>query len=297
MSVYQEWLNTNAYRAYPFKEDTSVQSINDVGISLPKYLFVDFVLTVAGSQDIVIQLTQLAYVGGFLTAVFTEKITNEPVTTVSVNIATHTPNMAYALVGQGNYEDARGKVVLGLLDQLATDLPEGIYTFATELESCTIRPDIRGVRSLQVGAGGNLSDYISGVVKLLEGTNVKLTYMPAFNGVRIDAISGEGLNETTSCDDAYELPQPIRYINGINAPDVEIIGDGKCVEVTTSGNKIIISDKCSQPCCGCPELEFITSNLELLQSTLGRLESFETLLQDRITNLVMVMLANEKGST
>jgi hypothetical protein len=295
MSVYQEWLNSNAYRAYPFKEDTPVKAINDVGVSLPKYLFVDLVLTIAAPHDVTVRLSQLAFVGDFITAVFVDS-TQRPVTTLTVNTAVHTANTAYALVGQGIYEDARGKAVLGPLDQLKTDLPEGIYTFAAELETCTVRPDIRGVRSLQVGSGGNLSAYIGGIVKLIEGTNIRLTYLPDVNGIRIDAIAGDGLNEQPDCDDAYELPQCIRSINGVSIQDVVIVGDGKCVEVKTAGNKITISDKCSQPCCGCNELEFITTNLELLQSTLKRLESFETLLQDRLTNLVLSMLANEKGS-
>lgn len=295
MSEYTEWLNSNAHRAYPFKEDTPVQAVNDVGTSLPKYLFTDMVLTVAGPQDIAVSLTQITLINGYLTAIFTDAA-GVIVTSVTLNTLTHVANTAYALVGQGIYEDARGKAVIGPLDQLATDLPDGIYTFVAELETCTVRPDIRGVRSLQLVAGSNITDPFGGVVKLIEGTNIKLTYLPASNGIRIDAISGEGLNELVTCDDAYALPQPIIRINGINAADVEIIGDGKCVEVTTSGNKIAIKDKCSQPCCGCTELEFINTNLELLQSTISRLESFETLLQERLTNLVLVMLANEKGS-
>ena len=294
MSVYTEWLNSNAHRAYPFKEDTPVQAINDLGTVLPKYLFVDFVMTIASSADVTLRLSQLACAGGFLTAVFTDA-SNGIVTTLTVNIAAHAANTAYPLVGQGDYADARGKAVVGPLTTLATDLPDGIYTFAAELESCTVRPDIRGVRSLQIGTLGNMSAAIGGIVKLLEGTNSRLTYVPASNGIRVDAIAGDGLNEVVPCTDGYELPQPIRYINGRNIEDVHIEGDGKCVEVTTSGNVITISDKCSQPCCGCNELEFITTNMQLLQSTIKRLEPFVIMLQDKLTNMGIVIALNEKG--
>lgn len=295
MSVYQEWLNSNAHRAYPFKEDTALNATNDTSINLPKYLFVDFIMTVVGAADITVRLSQLSYAGGFLTAVFTDAA-NTIVTTLTVNTNTHTANTAYPLVGQGDYEDARGKVVLGTLTTLASDLPDGIYTFLAELEPCTVRPDIRGVRSLQVGVLDNMSSPIGGIVKLLEGTNIRLTYLPEVNGIRIDAIAGDGLNETVACTDGYELPQPVRFVNGRTAQDINIEGDGKCIEVTTNGNVITIRDKCSQPCCGCNELEFITTNMQLLQSTISRLEPFAQLLNSKLINMGMVITLNEKGS-
>jgi len=56
--------------------------------------------------------------------------------------------------------------------------------------------------------------------------------------------------------------------------------------VETSGNKIIISDNCSAPCCGCPELEFITDSLKVLDSTISNLESYSQQLAERISNFV-----------
>jgi hypothetical protein len=76
---------------------------------------------------------------------------------------------------------------------------------------------------------------------------------------------------------------------------VEIVGDGRCVEVTTSGNRIIIRDTCSEPCCGCPELELITQRLELQESVLRRVEEYALQLQDKIQNTIIAMLSSTKG--
>ena len=296
MSVYQEWLNENAYRAFPLKEDTPRIATSDDSVTLPNYVFVDFVLTMAGAADVRVYLHDVAQVAGFLSCTFVDDDGNT-VTTLAVDANVHTPNQGYALIGQGVYEDARGRAVLGNLATLRTDLPDGKYTFEAELESGTVRPALRGVRSLQLGSGDTLSERITGHVKLLEGTNIRLTYLPAYNMIRIDAIQGAGLNEQDcDCADQYSLPSPIRRVNGINIEDLQIVGDGKCLEVVTSGSKIQLRDTCSQPCCGCPELEFITTNLELLQSTLSRVEALATMLQERYQEFIEAILASTRGS-
>lgn len=292
-TLYTEWLNQNAYRAYPLKENTPrVSTVGDV--TLPNYVVVDFVLTVAGEPDVQIKLAQLAYVGTFLSFVFADA-TGATVATLALDTAAHTANQAYPLAGQGDYEDARGKIVLGDLSRLATDLGTGVYTFAAEFEPGVVRPDLRGVRSLQIGSLDSLSARIFGNVRLLEGSNIQLTYLPDDNAIRVDAIDKTGLVEACECDPAVTKPPCIRRINGINVEDVQIVGDGKCVEVTVLGNKIQLKDLCSSPCCGCPELEFITTNLELLQSTVKRLEELADTLQSRYQEFITSILTSTRG--
>lgn len=293
-TVYTEWLNQNSYRAYPFREDSNRNAIGEYDLTLPNYLFTDFVITVASTASFRLQLTQVACVGGFITFVFST-MSDDTVCTLAVNANEHTANQAYQLVGQDDYEDCRGKAVLGDLSKLPDDLPDGTYNYQLELEPAVVRPDIRGVRSLQLSAGDTLSDYIFGRVKLIEGSNIQLTYLPDVNGIRIDAISGAGLNDQCECDEEYQLPECVRRINGINVEDVQLIGDGKCVEVDTSGNTITISDTCSEPCCGCTELEFITTNLDLLQSTLKRVEEYADTLHSKLLEMIQSMLAATRG--
>lgn len=293
MPAFMEWLNQNAHRAYPLREDTNRADTGGTGIVLPNYVLVDLVLTVAGDPAVVLYLSQVSQVGGFLSLVFTDGVST--VATLAVDTSQHATNQGYTITGQGDYDDARGRVVLGDLTRIREDLPDGVYTLGAQLEPGVVRPDLRGVRSLQVGAGDSLSGHITGHVKLIEGSNIQLTYLPARNAIRIDALDSTGFTEECECEDEYTAPC-IKRINGIDVEDVQIIGDGKCLEVEVSGNVIKLTDTCSEPCCGCPELEFITSHLELLQSTLTRVEQLAETLQNRYQEFISSILASTKGS-
>lgn len=293
--LHQEWLNQNSYRNYPIREDVVPVPVGFPNITLPNYVLVDLVLTTAGDAGIALKLHKIAVAGNLVTCVFTDS-EDAVVTTLAVDTDAHVPYASYQLVGQGDFEDARGIAVLGDLSRLTTDMPPGSYTFTDVwLEPCTVRPDIRGVRSLRIGFGDTLSGYIRGHVKLIEGSNIRLTYVASVNGIRIDAINGAGFNQTCDCEDAYQEPDCIRYINGIKTENVEITGDGKCVEVIKDGNKLIIHDMCSQPCCGCPELEFITNRLILQESVLKTVEQYVEQIRSQLTNTVDAMLASTKG--
>ena len=295
-SVFQEWLNSNAHRAYPFREDTVLSPVGALAVTLPNYVFVDLVLAVGGDPSVSVQLGQLSFAGNFLSAVFVDGSGNT-VTSVAVNLATHLPNAYYALTGVGDYSDARGKVVLGNLSALRSDLPEGAYSFAlgsAQLEPSVVRPDIRGVRSLQVGTTNAASNLLYGNIRLVAGPSIQLTYLGS-NQIRIDALGTPNFNEPAACDESYSPPVPVSTINGIPAANVKIVGDGKCVDVSVSGNVITIADTCSQPCCGCSELEFLTQRIELLQTVLKNTETYAAVLNDRITNLIDAMLAAKAG--
>lgn len=282
-----EWLNSNSLRNYPFREDaTLVPASGDV--RLPNYLVVDFVLMMPTTLPQSVYLSQLSKVGNLLTFVFADTISNI-ITTLAINYQTHTTNQSYDLIGNFGYSDVRGKIVLGDLTRLDDDLAEGLYTFtltSAAFEHTTVRPAIREIRSLQLSNSGTLSGYIFGHVKLLAGDNVRLTYLPTYNAIRIDAISSGGLNEDCDCATVIGRRNIVRTINGIAVEDLTIEGDGQCVTVTPQGNKLVISDVCSTPCCGCPELEFLTQQLKVLDVTLSNLQSYADQLNTRISTFV-----------
>jgi len=292
-TVNTEWLNENSLRNYPFKEDARLMPVDNAGtvitdIRLPNYLIVDFVLTMPKDLPQHVYLSQLSKVGKLLTFVISDSL-GAVITTLAVNYSTPVVNQEYDLVGGFGYSDVRGKLVIGDLARLDEDLPEGRYTFQlndAEFEYTTIRPAVRGVRSLQLDNGGTLSGYIFGHVKLLAGNNVRLTYLPTYNAIRIDAISSGGLNEECDCATVIGRRNIVRTINGIAVEDLTIEGDGQCVTVAPSGNKLVISDVCSTPCCGCPELEFLTQQLKVLDSTLANLQSYANQLHNQITTFV-----------
>jgi hypothetical protein len=206
-----------------------------------------------------------------------------------VNRDLHSKYDAYDIIGSGIYEDIRGRIVLGDLRRLDDDFAEGLYLFTlagAEMETSTVRPALRGVRSLQISNAGAESEYLYGHIKLLAGSNVRLTYLPEYNAIRFDAIDGEGLNADCECEEELGQNNIVRLVNGIPVEDAIITGDGQCVDVAVSGNKIVISDICSTPCCGCPELEFITESLKVLEATTENLQSYANQLAERISNFV-----------
>lgn len=273
-----EWLNQNALRAFPFREDTLrspvVGGVHSQTIRIPDSAFVDFVVTIAGDGSERVYLRTLAKVGAFLTLVFADA-SDTPVGSVAIDTTSHTPNTGYTFAGTGAYSDARGRVVLGNLADLNSELPDGQWSFdisATEMETCTVRPALRGVRSISVENDGTVSSPLYGHVRFVAGSNIRLTVNEETNSLRIDARSAVGFQEECECDD-YVVPEPIVTVNGINVADLTITGDGKCTTVSVEGNKLIIGDTCSKPCCGCPEQDFITQTAQRLELALRSVEA------------------------
>lgn len=295
----QEWLNQNSYRAYPFKEDSTrgftperARDFGVVAFHIPDYLLVDMVLTVAGPGDVRVYCESIAFIDNVLSLTFKD-LAGSVVTACSVDIHEHTQYNSYNIIGQGDYSDARGIIVLGELATLEHDLPFGVYHFepnATELEPTVVHPDIRGVRAIQAVDGTNRTPLLTGHVKLIAGNNVRLTYIPENNAIRIDGIDSTGFNDDCVCD-SNAVREPITTINGINAEDVTIVG-GRCVQVDTEGSQIRISDTCSVPCCGCLELEFLGKSVDMLDGRITKVDGYA----DDIQRALVDFTSNVLGS-
>ena len=289
---HTEWLNRNANRAYPFQENMGRLPVDPGGTlisdaQLPNYLLVDFVITIPGDPVLRAYLAQVAIVGNLLSMVFKDTA-DVQLTTLTIDLATHTAYQAYDLIGADTYSDVRGRVVLGDLANLADDLTEGLYELTDEqalFEAATVRPAVRAVRSLRTLSDGTESAFIYGHVKLIAGDNVQLSYDATLNAIRIDGVSGAGFEEECDCGDIGQ-DNNVRTINGIPIEDAWIVGDGECIDVTTEGNNIKIKDLCSEPCCGCPELEFVTESLKVLEASITNLEAYAQQLNERIDNFV-----------
>jgi len=284
----QEWLNTNSLRNYPFREDMSLIPVEDVSVRLPNSLIVDCVFTVAGSTPR-IYLASLMLVGNHINFTFKDSA-GVIVTTINVDTSSYTMYDPILLYGIADYSDARGTLILGNISDFRNAFKDGNYTFTlttTELEPCIIRPALRGVRSLVLVNNDIESEKLSGIVRLIAGTNMKLSYDATLNEVRFDALSvpGVNFNEICDCEDPT-APQCIKTINGISIDDVEIIGDGKCIEITKNGNELVIKDICSVPCCGCTELEFLTSSLAILESNLSKVEAYYSTLNGKLDEFI-----------
>jgi len=275
----------------------------------------DFVFVVPATAGLTCYLSRLI----FATETLELSIADEndiTMASLSVDLSAHVTNQVYSLSGLGIYEGARGALVLGDLSNLMYELPYGSFSFTAEtapFETRTIRPDLRGVQQLQViSSDGIQSPPLTGIVKLVAGQNVRLTYIPptyttipdpetgvpiqietAPGSIRIDAIGGENLNDTCGCGQAYPTPTPIRSINGVTANpsgNLTLSPGGGHMTITPGANGLIIEDSSTEECCGCTELEDLTQQMVLLEDTILKLEVRQERLRESydqfVTNVI-----------
>ena len=302
-----EWLNLNMQRAYPLADRAS--GVDATGtFTLPTDFLVEIDLPVQASIDIdparfFIYSLAIYTSGVFLTIGYD----TGGIPTLVANAQIQPGAEGYSVfpligINSGVFRDTVGKVTVASFESLNLQ-PPGYYLFepaATRLDVDTVRPQLRCVSSLTLVNGTDKSLPITGDVELVAGSNIRLT-LELSSGldpqIRIDAISGVGLNNTCECvGRAAELPCVTR-INGIPAaPDgsFTLVGD-ECLEITSISGGITIRDKCAKPCCGCAELETITRDLARYKSQQDTLTAFVSKLEAVTSEMDLVVLGSRLG--
>jgi hypothetical protein len=268
----QEWLEGNGQRSYPLAgEATKADVTGSIRLAdsflLSLYFPTHSGLNVAADRFYLSRLS--IFPTGYNVSLGYDDGSESPpiVATAVIARAAHVEYASYALPGVGDFDDCVGKLVVGKLDDIDL-LPPGEYTFDRAggmLDSDCIRPMLRGLSSLTVVNGGVSSPKLYGDIRLVAGSNMKVSIAVVGGAVevRLDALDGSGLTEECSCDGASKAP-PLRTINGV-APDadgnIDILGSA-CTTVDGAGGSLTIGDACSTPCCGCPELQKLTDQLQ-----------------------------------
>jgi len=294
-----EWSNANSLRAYPLTDDAS-RTDTSGDFTLPDDFLVGIYLPVHAGLDIQPALffvrTVTVFGAGYTILIAYNDGTDDPpiVATATIPKATHTEGKEYTLPGVGDFEESVGKIAIGRTESI-DELPAGEYTFefeAGKLDPDCIRPMLRGVSSLRIVNGSETSEKIFGDVELAAGNNIRLTLITIGDQdpqIRIDAISGEGLSEDCSCNTSDAEAPPIRTINGVapnSSGEFTLIGTD-CLQIQAGTNSLQLVDKCAEPCCGCNELEVITTDLSrvntqsqtsanLIQGLATRVDQFST---------------------
>lgn len=298
-----QWLNHNSQRAYPLAAwGTAEDQTNTITIPnsfiLALYFPVHAGLSVSPDKFYLRGLG--IYATGYSVAIGYDDGTLAKPIVANVNIARsdHTEYRTYALSGADDFDDSVGKIVIGKLDDIDL-LPPGYYVFdpdATPLETDAIRPMIRGISSLVVVNGSDRSDKIYGDVELVAGSNMRIVanLVEGFSPqIVFSAISGEGLNAACAC----ETSPPdtcIRFINGIPPlPDgnFRMVGN-KCLDIQPIDNGLQFSDICSEPCCGCTELNALTRQIERFADGVVTLQNFASNLGGEVTQMNQVVLGS-----
>lgn len=298
-----QFLNHNSQRSYPLtnwgsgKDLTGTVTIPDNFI-VALYFPVHAGLTVSPEKFFLRGLG--IYPTGYSLVIGYDNGTAAPLVVANVNISRneHEEYRTYALSGSGDFDDSVGKVAIGRLDDIDT-LPPGYYTFApaaTTLETDAIRPMIRGISSLTVVNGSDRSPRIYGDVELVAGNNMRIVanLVEGFEpSIVFSAISGEGLNATCACEETT-ADNCIRFINGIPPlPDgnFRLVGN-KCIDIQPITNGLQFSDVCSQPCCGCEELDALTRQIDRFADGAVTLNNLASNVSGEVTQMSQIVLGS-----
>lgn len=300
-----EWLDHNTERNYPLTLDATAKDLTD-SFELPEDFIVSLYLSVHAGLNVdpakFFIKTVGVYSSGFSVVVGYDADSGAvPVASALIARASHSVYTPYRLGGLGDFVDTTGTIVIGKLDNI-DEQPAGQFEFdlaGGRLEVDAVRPLIRGISSLQVQNGSDLSDRIYGHVVLRAGNNFRIT--PVIEAgqdpeIVFDAIEGDGLNEECVCP-GDEASVPIRYINQI-PPDADgnftLVGND-CIDISPLSTGVRLSDECSDPCCGCEELQVITQELETFGRQATTLENFLVDLESRVTQMDQVVLGSRLG--
>jgi len=300
-----QWLNHNSQRSYPLA-DWGTAEDDSASITIPDDFIVGLDFPVHAGLNVQPEKFYLKTLGIYptgytITLGYDDGSDYPTVASVSIPKDAHEENRSYALAGSDDYDDSVGKIVIGRLANV-DGLPSGLYMFspaATPIETDCIRPMIRGISSLTVVNGNDRSDRIYGDVELVAGTNMRLVANIVEGQspeIVFNAIAGEGLNEECACEESVDSPA-IRYINGIPPlidGNFRMVGDN-CLTISPITNGLQLTDTCSEPCCGCEELDALTRQINRFADGVLTFQTFVGGLRSEVTQMSQVVLGSRLG--
>ena len=297
-----EFLNSNSQRSYPLAEHASRTDASN-SITIPNSFFVELLLSVSVGADTLPDkffIKTLGILGGGYTVEIGydlgggESLT---VATGAVSSQGFTENSRFPLSGLGDFDDATGKITIGLLRDIES-LPAGIYTFTPAggaLDPDCIRPMIKGVSSISIVSGGTVSQKQRGAITLRSGANTRLTVSRVTGQpveIRWDVVPGEGFTEQCECVET--VPPCIRTINNLTGDSDDnftLIGDN-CLPMTGIANGLKITDDCCTPCCGAPELEEVLRVLRGVQDGAATTAALASRIEAQLNTFALVAISS-----
>lgn len=298
----QQWRNQNSVRAYPLSESAAKRDTGDT-LAIPDSLIVGMQLDITLGLNTLpdkffLNKLILSPVGVTIVLAYDDGAANPYVGSIHVPVSTHTENTTYAVGFRDDFIDCDGHIQIGLLAE-ALDLPAGEYTFDAangRIDPDAVRPKIRTISSVTIENGGQRSDRLYGDLVFVAGTNMRITATTGDSPtITFSAIQGEGLNEDCGCDNPDKAP-PIRTINGIPPTadgDFTFVGNN-CIEIDGVAGAAMLkfSDQCSEPCCGCEQLDAINAQLKLFGDAKVTLEGLANRTAAETTQMSLVVLAS-----
>jgi len=303
--IFPEWLNSNSGRNYPFLENSRRTDLSGV-FTIPNSLIVAAQINIPrsflGWDFFVSQVSvTMDVVSVDLGAYNTDTV--KRVATVSCRKSAG-KNVAIPFVGEGDAYSIVGSITFGDLEEtIRTAI--GAFSFHQDqatFETGVVFTSVPSMEALEVvSSSGQTAAKLQGIVKLKGGNNIKLSYEPRgddpYGIIRIDAISGENLERPEDCENATGgRPPCIRLINGVSANENGEfwIEESECIEISPDSgkNSIRVIDLCSQTCCGCEQLEILTTALEQLRAQEEALRLLVNSTQSQQSSMISGLIAS-----
>lgn len=299
-----ERLNQNSQRSYPLTTWATKQDLTG-SITIPDSFIVELQFPVHSGLDVQPEKFFIysleIYPTGYVITLGYDDGTPDPAIVAAANVTAslHTENRAYNLFGSGNFEDSIGTICIGKLDEIEL-LPPGNYRFdltGAAMEVGAITPSTQGISSITVVNGSDRSAKLYGDIELVADTNFQIVASQVEGQptqILFSAVEGQGLNETCVCDEQDTGPC-IRTINGIPPlPDgnFRMIGDS-CITITSITNGLQFSDECSQPCCGCDELNALIAQIDRFSDGVVTLQGYAGVVGVQVTQMSNVILGSQ----
>mgnify|MGYP006339280367 CR=1 FL=1 len=289
------WYNQNALRNYPISEDVS--RYDETGtIVLPNDFIVDFSWTFTNELDVsAFHIFSVTVTESSVIVVL--GYDSDQVGSAVINRGTFTQNSTYLISGSGNYYDSVGTVVIGRLDSLiALGISTAYFPTAnTKLEASTFRQLIRGITTL---SAPEEELELTGDVILEAGSNVRIdqTVVGDATYLTINAVNTSDLvADCIDCGETIQSKLNIVSINGV-LPDslgnIDILGD-VCLSITSLPNGLQFTDLCSQPCCGCAELDVIKKDIAFTREAVDSINTVSRNLAGELSALSVNLISSQ----
>lgn len=283
--IFPEWLNANSLRNYPIRENASRTDVSG-SFTIPNELLVSAQFNYSRDyldggfyiSKVVVSDSSVRIFISFISS--EENAVSREIGSVNIFSDSFEKFSYFSFSGQGEDFAVLGSLGVG---DISSTINAGIGEFlfesnATTFEANTQFVSIPALKTVEVyNADDQLLYRATEILKLKEGDNIKLTYLPPqigssdpYGSIRIDAIDGQNLVSPNDCENVTEfLPPCIKKINGVgpNAEGTIFLVGSDCIDVLDlpTSHTLELSDTCAESCCGCIELQALTDALEKLK--------------------------------
>ncbi len=277
------WLSGNSQRSYPISEAAT-------NYFLPNDFIVDAVISYnfsdGDSSKFHIKTVAIFATGATVIIGYD----GEAAGTASIVFSGYQTFTPATITGLGNFTDITGTIIFGEIDN-ARENYSGAWEFSlgeARLEAHVVRPSLKAVTSIRTVENGVQSARLFGDVELTSGNFVQITTEETLGGADIT------LSVTSSF---IEELNPVLSISNITPDEngnIDLIGSD-CIDISPATNALEISNTCSEPCCGCEELDVIVQDLRMLNTQVNTLNNLNSRLEAAMQQMEMSIIASKTG--